>query len=354
MGSASIIEAYIQQLIAWKQPITPAIVQAIAAGVGITQSELDAIDLEVQVYLTRGYDYIELGSLDKAIDAFTQALDLAPVNLEILSILADLYHQRYNLDSGTADRQQALSLAQRCLELRPNNRKAQALVRALERTTSSQEMSLQRKPNIFLLIGFLENIFSPEQISRRTKTKIALLIVFLQQPIHPPQPTQWAVPLLAMVTGGLAAVGMGVPGVEQLPFFSQAKSNTVVSAPVFDPGPNIPVLFHHPGLLIEPRLSRLGEYDGGNYYKLHGLVINDSGQEVRKLSLKVELLNGDGDAIATIDQVAANNAIIRPGDTRAFQLFHRISPELIRVRVSVSDIEQVELFSRSEQSDEVN
>ena len=155
------------------------------------------------------------------------------------------------------------------------------------------------------------------------------------------------------MAGGLA-VGVWGIGVERLPFFSEAPPESIVSAPVFDPGPNIPVSFQYPGLLIEPRLSRLGEYDGGNYYKLHGLVINDSGQEVRKLSLKVELLNGDGDAIATIDQVAVNNAIIRPGDTRAFQLFHKISPELIRTRVSVTDIEQVELFSRSEQSDDVN
>ncbi|MEM9266624.1 MAG: FxLYD domain-containing protein [Cyanobacteria bacterium P01_F01_bin.13] len=353
MGSASIIEAYIQQLIALKQPITPSILQAIADDVGITKSELDAINLEVQSHLTRGHDYIELGYLDRAIDEFTQATELDPVNLEILHTLASLYTQRYNLDSSTADRQQALLISRRCLELKPNDKEAQALVKSLGRTASSQAISQQGKPNIFILIGFLENIFRPDQLSRRTKTKIALLIVFLQQPIHPLTPAQWAMPMLAIVTGGMAAIGFGLTG-DRLPLFSKSLPDTVVEAPAFDPGPNIPVTFNYPGLLIEPRLSRLGEYDGGDYYKLHGIVINDSGQEVRKLSLKVELLDGDGDAIATIDQVAVNNAIIPPGDTRAFQLFQKITPELIRVHVSVTDIEQVELFSLSEQSDGVN
>ena len=37
MGRASIIEAYIQRLLAWNKPITPAILKAIAAAMGITQ-----------------------------------------------------------------------------------------------------------------------------------------------------------------------------------------------------------------------------------------------------------------------------------------------------------------------------
>ena len=58
-------------------------------------------------------------------------------------------------------------------------------------------------------------------------------------------------------------------------------------------------------------------------------------------------MDGDGDPISTIQQVAITNTgtSIRPGATQSFNLFHKITPALISVRVSVVDIEQLELFS---------
>ncbi len=349
MGRASIIEAYIKRLLELKQPLTESILKAIAEEVGITEGELDAIDLQVQVHLNRGYNYIEFDNLDKAISELTRAKALNPVNLEVLNALANAYNLRYRQDISQDDRQQALNLAKRCLELKPDDQEALHLVRVLEDFVGLQNLSLQAKPNIFILIGFLENCLSPELITQRTKTKIALVLLFLQQPISFPTAVRWTIRQLVLVGGSVAAVGLTVVGVNRLPMFSSldVPPDSVLAegekAPAFDPGPNVPVLFKHPGLLIEPRFSRLGEYDGEPYYKLHGIVINDSGQEVRKLNLKVELLDGDGDAISTINQitVTGNDAIIRPGDTRAFRLFHKITPALIRVRVSVIDIEQV-------------
>ncbi|MEM7067070.1 MAG: tetratricopeptide repeat protein [Cyanobacteria bacterium P01_B01_bin.77] len=340
MGRASIIEAYIQRLLAWKQPITPSILADIAADVGITKGELDAINLKVQTHLTRGNGYGETGDFDRAIDHLTQASALNPVNLDVLHSLAYLYNLRYNQDSNLDDQKQALSIAKRCVELNPQDKEALTLVSCLEGTVSSPKLSRQTKPNIFILIGFLENIFSLAKLSRRTKTKIAVLILFLQQPIHPPKKEWWTQAVTAVVAGGVATVGLSLTGV-RLPILSSPVPETIVSAPVFDPGPNIPVRFNHPGLLIEPRLSRLGDYDGENYYKLHGIVINDSGQEVRKLNLKVELLDGDGVPLSTINQVAVTNDSIRPGDTESFNLFHKSTAALISVRVSVVDIEQV-------------
>ncbi|MBT9314657.1 hypothetical protein [Leptothoe spongobia] len=353
MGRASIIEAYIQRLLEWKQPITPSILKAIADEVGITQGELDAIALKVQAHLTSAHDYIELGYLDNAIDELTQAQNLNPINLEVLIYLANAYKLRYNQDSNVADRHQALRVAKRCVSLKPNGKGAQALLRSLERNFGAQVISTQTKPNIFILIGFLENIFSRKKFSRRTKTKIAVLIVFLQKPINLPTTTQWVTALLAVLASSMATTGMGLVGAERLSLFSKAPEPTF-EAPSFAPGPNIPVTFNHPGLLIEPKLSRLGKYKGEAYYKLHGVVINDSGQEVRRLNLKVELLNGDGDPISTIHQVAITNsgATIRPGATQSFNLFHKITPALISVRVSVNDIEQLELFSRNEKVDD--
>ncbi|MEO0736444.1 MAG: hypothetical protein AAFZ35_06515 [Cyanobacteria bacterium J06649_12] len=365
MARASIIEAYIQRLLAWNQPVTQSTLTTIATEVGITQGELDAINLKVEAHIARGLNYWEFDQLDSAIDELTQARALDPINLEVLHALADIYNLRYQQDSSLAYCKQSLLVAKRCLELKPNDKEALALVKELEPNVGSQPLSRQAKPNIFILIGFLENVLSPKKISRRTKTKIAVLILFLQQPVNLPRIAISTTSAMAVLTAGVAAATVSLGGLEHLPGFAgpdtvvsetgttgksgdTVKTNTPANA--FDPGPNIPVVFDHPGLLIEPRLSRLGEYEGEDYYKLHGIVINDSGQEVRKLKLKVELLDGDGVPISTIEQVAVtdNDVIIWPGDTHSFNLFHKITPALISVRVSVTDIEQYELFSRSE------
>ncbi|NEQ52368.1 MAG: hypothetical protein F6K11_19875 [Leptolyngbya sp. SIO3F4] len=350
MGRASIIEAYIQCLLEWDQPITPAILKAIANEVGITQGELDAISLKVQAHLTKAYDYLGLGYLDQAIAELIQAKELDPVNLEMLTNLANVYKLRYEQDSNVADQQEALQIAKRCVVLKPRSKGAQALLRSLERSFNTEVVSTQTRPNIFILIGFLENIFSRKKFSRRTRAKIAFFILFLQKPINLPTTTQWATALLAVVASSLTTAGVGWLGADHLSLFSKTPDPTVED-PSFAPGPNIPVLFNHPGLLIEPKLSRLGKYKGEAYYKLHGVVINDSGQEVRKLKLKVELLDGDGDPISTINQVTITHTgdAMQPGATQSFNLFHKITPALISVRVSVNDIEQLELFSSQEE-----
>ena len=358
MSLASVIEAYTQRLLAWEKPITPTVLKAIADEVGITAGELASISQTVQTHLTRGLGYLELGQFEQAITELNQANALEPVNLEVLQALANSYSQRYTQNSRAADKQQALLIATRCVQLNPGNKKALALIKHLERVDAPQGMSGSTKPNFFLLIFFLENIFTLARLSRRAKTKIAVLILFLQQPVSLPSLPGWLTLKTVCVTGGIVSLGIGAVGVENLRAFSEPALSTLIpgwavpeaAGPAdilpggkFDPGPNIPVKFEHPGLLIEPKLSRLGEYDGEAYYKFYGAVINDSGQEVRKLNLKVEFLDGDGVAIATLNEttLTEGDAIIRHGDTRSFRLFHKITPELISVRVSVIEIEQV-------------
>lgn len=347
MGRASVIEAYIQRLLAWNQPITPAILKAIAAGVGITQGELDAINLQVETHFKRGRNHIEAGELNEGIDQLMQAKALDPVNVEVLLSLAYAYNLRYNQDSDLSDRRQALIMAKRCVELNPKDKESQALVSTWEHTTNSSQLYQQAKPNIFILISFLENIFNPRRISRRTKTKIAFLILFLQQPISLTTIARWLMPPFFVVTGGIAVVGLSFVGWENVPVFSKSESIALVRPPVFDPGLNVPVSFNYPGLLIEPRISRLGEYDGEIYYKLKGLILNDSGQEIRRLYLTVELLDPDGIPMSKIDQIAVTGSgrIIRPDSFEPFELFHRSPPTLNSVRVSVTDIEQLEQFN---------
>ncbi len=366
MGRASIIEAYIQQLLAWDQPITPSALKAIAQQFGITEGELAAIDLKVENHLTRSHNYLDIGNLNSAIDELVQASTLDPINVEVLSTLADLYYQRYQRESHLSDRQQTLLVAKRCVELYPNNKKALALLKRLKRTAGYQVVSRQQRPKIFAVIELLQQITDPGYVLWWTKNKLSgvhdLTAEAASRVPSPPPPSPATTSKLTFFAMYMAAASLVFVGVSRVSGFSQPSPNAIISnasffndkgaanpeavddiasVPVFDPGPNIPVTFHHPGLFIEPRLSRLGEYDGADYYKLHGLVINDSGQEVRKLNLKLELLDGNGVAIATINQSTIGNSSIRPGDTQPFELFHKITPDLIRVRVSVTDIEQV-------------
>lgn len=372
MGRASIIEAYIQQLLAWEQPITVDARKAIARGLGITAGELAAIHLKIKNHLTRSRSHLAVGNLDSAIDELVQASNLDPVNEEVLDTLADLYYQRYQKESNLSDRQQTLLIAERCVELYPDNKPALGLLKRLKRTAGYQVVSRQQRPKIFAVIELFQQITDPSYLIWWTQSRLsgvhgltAEAASRVPNPAHlvpRPNPSPSDRSKLAFFALYMAAASAVFVGVIRLSGFSNPTPNAIISnasffndkgaanpkavddllsVPVFDPGPNIPVTFHHPGLFIEPRLSRLGEYDGADYYKLHGLLINDSGQEVRKLNLKLELLDGDGVAIATINKNTVSNYSIRPGETHPFELFHKITPDLIRVRVSVTDIEQV-------------
>lgn len=116
MGRASIIEAYIQLLLAWDKPITPEDLKAMAKEVGITTGELSAIRVKVQNHLNRSRRHLDIGNLNGAIDEIVQASNLDPVNPNVLSLLAELYYQRYQQESNLADRQQTLLVAKRCVD----------------------------------------------------------------------------------------------------------------------------------------------------------------------------------------------------------------------------------------------
>lgn len=370
MGRASIIEAYIQQLLAWDQPITPEALHAMAQELGITAGELAAIDLKVNNHLVCSRRHLNAGNLSSAIDELVQASNLAPVNNEVLNTLASLFYQRYQKENNLSDRQQTLLIAERCVELYPQDKSAQALLKRLNKAGGYQVVSRQQRPQVFTLIDQFQKITDPGDAiwwTQATLTHVYNLTARVTRQLPSPaslvpKPSPTTKDKVSFFVGYMAVASLAFVGVSRLMGFSSPTPNAIisnanlfsregaanpktvddlVSIPIFDPGPNIPVTFRHPGLFMEPRLSRLGEYDGADYYKFHGVLINDSGQEVRKLDLKVELLDGDGEAIATINQAAVSNNSIGPGGTHPFELFHKITPDLIRVRVSVIDIEQV-------------
>lgn len=321
MDRDRIIEAYIQRLLAWEKPVNQDTLAAISKEVGITPAEMHAVRRQAKAHFTRGRNYIEFGVLNDAIDELTQAMSLDPLNLEILHCLANAYNLRYNREEQSADRQKALLVAKRCVELKPNDKEALVLISFLEHTPANTE----------------------QKISQWTKQKIGI------------------------VAGGVATVGLGIMGLSRLPVFSQppaplgpAPGTIVPGSAIYEsstPGTDsqaapaeidlsadvdIPVIFDHPGIVLEARLSQVGDYEDAVYYQLHSVFINASNQEIRQLALNVEFLDQNNFAIAAnaTDAIGPSDAIIRPGDTHAFNLLQKVNSDLSAVQLSVTTLEQ--------------
>ncbi|MEM9807623.1 MAG: hypothetical protein AAF959_20355 [Cyanobacteria bacterium P01_D01_bin.56] len=324
MDRERIIEAYIQRLLAWEKPLNKGTLAAISKEVGITPAEMHAIKRQAMAHFARGRNYIQFGCINDAIDELTQAMAIDPLNLDLLHTLANAYNQRYNRENDDADRQKALLVAKRCVELKPNDKEA------------------------LVLISFLEH--TPDKTQQKT--------------------WQWTQQKIAVAAGGFTVVSLGLLGVSRLPVFSTPEplgpapgtvipgsviyeSNESADAASTEVPPrsnadllsdvDIPVIFDYPGIVLEARVSRLGDYEDGVYYQLHGVFVNASDQEIRKLNLTAEFLDGKGVAIATNDQAAIGpkDASIRPGDTHAFSLIQKVTSDLTTVNLNLASLEQI-------------
>ncbi|NEZ57423.1 FxLYD domain-containing protein [Adonisia turfae] len=301
MGREQIIETYIQRLLAWEEPLTADKLSALAEEVGLSSEDVAAVQQKAQDHLERGRNYLDFDCLDEAITELTQATALDPLNFESLQTLTYAYDQRYGKHKHIEDKQQAIALAKRCLELNPSNEDAVMLISALEHEVSGRQRLLWFGLAGLLLLGGSK--FTVDTIVKRSEIR---------------QLTQDAV---LEVTPG------------------QPPSQTPGTGTKID----IPINFDQPGVVIEPRLSRLDNYTDSSYYTLQGVVLNDSDQEIDSLQLQIEYLNKDGVAIATdsTDAIAENDATVRPGDSHAFDLIQKITPELTDVRLNLTTIDEV-------------
>lgn len=321
MGRDRIIEAYIQRLLSWEQPVTQNTLAVIAEEVGITSTELEAITVQASSHLTRGRAYIEFGCLDDAIKELDYAASLEPLNLDVLHTLANTYSLRYNRNHDAADRQKALLIAKRCVELKPDDKEALVLISFLEHTPTKSKQTAAKwtQQKTTVLAGCVT---------------VGLGLVGLSRLLLFPEPPAPMGP----------APGTIVPGsVIYTSDDDPEGSNTASDAAIeLLSDVDIPVAFDHPGLVMEARLSELGDYDDELYYQLQGVFINASNQEFRNLTLDVEFLDRNGVAISTTEKeaIADSDAVIRPGDTHTFNLLQKITAELETVRLSVISLQQ--------------
>lgn len=326
--SDSIIETYIQQLLAWEAPLTVETLNSLAEEVGLGPAEIAAIQKKAQAHFKRGSNYLNRDYVDDAIEELTQATALAPLELDILQTLSTAYAQRYQQQKSATDKAQCIAIAKRCLEISPEDSSAIALIHSLKTTAS--------KPHILALTDGLSpsSLLAGLSKYRLAATCSAVTGLSVMAIGYNLMPTQFNTGEPGVAPSNSTELAQKGPADK-----NKSEGNTSSTQAEVD----IPVTFDHPGITIEPRLSRLDNYEETSFYKLQGVVKNEGTQELDSLVIKVEYLDKDGTILATDSEEAVEDftPTIRPGDSHTFDLIEELSPALATLRLSVTTIDQL-------------
>ncbi|NEQ52370.1 MAG: hypothetical protein F6K11_19885 [Leptolyngbya sp. SIO3F4] len=312
MGRDRIIENYLQRLLSWEEPVTAETLTALAKEVGLGPDDIAAIKQHAEGHLERGRSYLEFNCFDEAIEELTQATSLDPLNFEILQTLTYAYDQRYGKEKNPDDKRQAIDLAKRCIELNPKDARSIILISSREDEADKNQLVVWLGlAAVLAVIGAL-----PVMNFISTRAEIRQLAEDATTSGSAPEPV----------------LDTDLPDTE---------TSTSGSAPL--PEVDIPITMTYPGLALDPRLSRLDNYEDSSYYTLQGVLLNNGDQEIDALWLQVEYLNKEGTVVATESKeaITSSDAIVRPGDYHAFDLIYKTTPDLGNVRLSVSTIDQV-------------
>lgn len=323
MGRDLIIEDYLQRLLNWEEPVTAETLTALAAEVGLGPDDVAAIKQHAQGHLERGRSYLEFNCFDEAIEELTQATSLDPLNFEILQTLTYAYDQRYGKEKNLADKKQAIALAKRCLELNPNDAGSVILISSRDEEANKSQLGVGLVLGAFVMLAGIWPVMN--FFSTQSEVKELTQDVSQSEPLPTATESQSAL--------GSPAVAASTPA-----------------------GVDIPITLDVEGLTLEPRQSRLDNYDESSYYSLQGVLLNTSTQEIDALWLQIEYLDKDGTVIETESKeaITSSDAIVRPGDHHAFDLIYKTTPDLSSVRLSVTTIDQVPAPTAYAQAPKVN
>lgn len=312
MGREQIIENYVQRLLQWEEPVTKETLKTLAADAGLGPDDIAAVQEHAQNHLERGKNYLYFDCLDDAIEELTQTVTLDPLNFEGFQNLAHAYDQRYAKQKNETDKQQAMAMAKRCLEINPKDANSVVLISSLEQGVNTRQNYLWLGVGLVVLaIGIKPAIdFVTQRSTVQQLTEEALI--------------------------NEAAAEAAKP--EEAPSSDQPAAA------------DIPVTLSHGGLELDPRQSRLDNYEDSSYYTLQGVLLNTGDQEIEAITLNVDYLDAEGTIIETTetDAIAETDAIVRPGDSHAFEIIHKTTPDLANVELNVLTIDEVPAAKRYE------
>lgn len=321
MSRDRIIETYVERLLAWKDPITVEKLDDLAAEVGLSPEDIAAVRKQAQNHLARGKNYLDFDCVEDAIEKLTQAASLDPLNLDILQTLAAAYENRYQQDKKPADKIAAIQTAKRCLDVAPDDAKATKLIASLE---ASKKPPLKR-----IMGGLATGLILVGALGSKPIIKTLLRENLSSQ--APQIDIELDIPDPELDLDGILD--------DSTPVATTSTPSATVAIPEID----IPVLFEQPGLTLDPRLSRLNNYDDSSFYKLQGVLLNESNQEIDSLRLQVEYLDKDSNVLLTESTMALDphEGIMRPGDHHAFDLVQKVTPAVAQLRLTVTTLDQL-------------
>ncbi|MEM9807622.1 MAG: hypothetical protein AAF959_20350 [Cyanobacteria bacterium P01_D01_bin.56] len=312
MGRDQIIEDYIQRLLHWEEPVTAETLTTLAQEAGLGPDDMAAVKQKAQDHLDRGRNYLDYDCLDEAIDELTQATYLDPLNFESVRDLAYAYDQRYGKHKKEPDKRQAIALAKRCLELNPKDAEPVILISSLEQGVNHRQRYLWLGAALVVLaIGIKPAI---DFFSERSRVQQLSQEALIDEANTLDAPVSEEGTDIDANDASVAAADIPIT-------LTQAEVN----------------------LSLEPRQSRLDNYAETSYYTLRAVLLNTGNQEIEALKLNIDYLDQDGNILKTgsKDAIADNDAIVRPGDSHAFDLLEEITPDLASVSLNVLTVDQV-------------
>lgn len=323
------IETYIERLLAWKEPITAQTLDQLATEIGLSPDDMAAIHKQAQDHLSRGKNYIDFDCFDEAIEELTQAASLDPLNLEILQTLAAAHEGRYQKNKKTADKTAAIQTAKRCLDVAPDDVTATKLIASLDTPKKSPFKSVLGGVGTLLLVV---GVYGSKPIIKMLFSSNSSPTIDIELDIP-----ERDLNLDDILPDSAAS---SAPQATETTTDTPGGGNNAIENP---PEVDIPVIFEQPGLTIEPRLSRLSNYDDSSFYKLQGVLVNESDQEIDSLRLQVDYLDNAGNVLLSDSTMAldTHEGMMRPGDHHAFDLIKQINPTFTQLRLSVTTVDQL-------------
>lgn len=107
------------------------LMKEVALDLGMSEEDLVRVKEESRAHKQRAQALRSAGSLDAAIEELETAWAFNPLDVEVMYMLADGLHARSRKTKDEAQRQRALELATRVLEIAPAHGEAPALLTAI-------------------------------------------------------------------------------------------------------------------------------------------------------------------------------------------------------------------------------
>lgn len=312
--SRQALDAYIQRVVALKaeRRAVPSEeeLREIALEIGLSESDLAAVDQAAEDHFQRGQGFLEHRRLDDAITDLSEAVALSPRRREWMHILAVAHADRWIANRDFADRDRAEALARECLEIDPRHEASFEVLNRLDQPSSLSTPAARSNAVIAIAMSAL-----------LLTVLVASLVLWRSSP--KPETSAAAPP---------ATTGAAEPAAEP-----SITAPSELDIPLrLDPGTT------GLSLELESRQARLKTYSNGkSFLTLNSILHNRGDSELDKLGARLDLLAADGAVVAseTLEALSSADPVLRPGDAHALHHLRETSASIRQARFVVETVD---------------